>query len=306
VARRNQIPDLVNSASKKFAPDSSEVISDGSETPTVVSISDLATFAPTPPAFWAEEILPADVVTLLSAHGGAGKTTLALYAAVCFAMGLPFLGKETKPANVLFYSAEDDRDLLRWRLATVCQRLDVDPVALAQRLRVVDASESDSVLFVEASRNGVRLGEPTTAFKELKVMVCTGAQIVIIDNASDVYGADENNRGQVRAFIRLLAKLVRPVHGAVLLLAHVDKLTARVGGSQGYSGSTAWHNSVRSRLFLSEEGAGLKLEHQKSNRGKKSEDIHLLWEDGLPVLASPADAATNSSPIVMQSSCNQS
>lgn len=93
------------------------------------------------------------------------------------------------------------------------------------------------------------------------------------------------NRGQVRAFIRLRAKLVRPMHGAVLLLAHVDKLTARTGGSQGYSGSTAWHNSVRSRLFLSEESGGLLLEHQKSNRGKRAADTHLVWDDGLHSVA---------------------
>lgn len=271
-----------------------------SDEPLDVSIADLATFAPTPPQFWAEEILPADVVTLLGAHGGTGKTTLALYAAVSLAMGLPFLGKETKPAKVLFYSAEDDRDLLRWRLATVCQRLDVDPVALSKRLRVVDASESDSVLFVEASRNGVRIGEPTAAFgKLIERMAAQGTEIVILDNASDVYGADEINRVQVRTFIRLLARLVRPNHGAVLLLAHVDKLTARIGGTQGYSGSTAWHNSVRSRLFLSEDvNGGLVLEHQKSNRGKKAEKMRLIWNDGLPMLAPSLDGGNAAQPLL--------
>ena len=255
--------------------------------PQEVSIADLDSFAPTPPDFWADEILPADVVTLLGAHGGTGKTTLALYAAVCLAMGLPFLGKQTKAAKVLFYSAEDDAALLRWRLASVCLSLFVDPVELSQRLSVVDASEADSVLFVEASRNGVRVGAPTAAFKKLvERMAAQGTQIVILDNASDVYGADEINRVQVRTFIRLLAKLVRPNHGAVLLLAHVDKLTARVGGTQGYSGSTAWHNSVRSRLFLSadEKTGDLLLEHQKSNRGKRAESMRLVWRDGLPVL----------------------
>jgi len=307
-ARRGQIPDLVSSAERKFAPlpdvdfsglnsttidnDTGEILSGKSaDDPQDVSIADLASFAPTAPQFWADQILPADVVTLLGAHGGTGKTTLALYAAVCLAMGLPFLGKQTKAAKVLFYSAEDDTALLRWRLASVCQRLAVDPVALSHQLSVVDASEADSVLYVEASRNGVRVGEPTAAFQKLvNRMAAHGTQVVIIDNASDVFGADEINRVQVRSFIRLLAKLVKPVHGAVLLLAHVDKLTARTGGTQGYSGSTAWHNSVRSRLFLSEQDDGrLLLEHQKSNRGKKADPQYLVWDDGLPM---PANEVT--------------
>ncbi len=117
-------------------------------------------------------------------------------------------------------------------------------------------------------------------------MTAQGSQIVILDNASDVYAADENNRAQVRSFIRHLNRLIRPMMGAVLLLAHVDKLTARTGGTQGYSGSTAWHNSVRSRLFLSEDSTGrLKLEHQKSNRGKKAESMTLRFDDGMIVLA---------------------
>lgn len=311
VARRKQIPDLVSSACAKFLPgpdsDSSALkmnmieamtgelvpATPTSDEPQDVSIADLATFAASPPEFWAEEILPADVVTLLGAHGGVGKTMLALIAGVCLAMGLPFLGKQTKPANVLFYSAEDDSDMLRWRLAMVCQRLGVDPVALSERLVVIDASAADPVLYVEASRNGVRIGEPTAAFRKLKArMAAHGSQIVILDNASDVYGADENNRGQVRAFIRLLAKLVRDARGAVLLLAHVDKLTARQGGSEGYSGSTAWHNSVRSRLFLSAQPpGGLLLEHQKSNRGQKASPMHLVWDDGMPMLAGGATTA---------------
>lgn len=255
-------------------------------TPQEVELSDLATFAPSAPSFWADEILPADVVTLLGAHGGTGKTTLALYGAVCLAMGLPFLGKLTKRARALFYSGEDDADLLRWRLASVCKRLQVDPAMLGGWLRVIDASASDSVLFVEASHKGVRIGQPTESFAALcATMAAYDTEILILDNASDVYGADENNRAQVRAFIRLLAATVRPMHGAVLLLAHVDKMTARGGGTQGYSGSTAWHNSVRSRLFLSEEQGGLKLEHQKSNRGAKAAPMRLEWEDGLPVLA---------------------
>lgn len=271
--------------------------------PLDVSIGDLESAAAPAPAFWVAEILPADVVTLLGAHGGTGKTTLALFASVCFAMGLPFLGKETKQAKVLFYSAEDDADLLRWKLAQVCMMLFVDPGELAQRLTVIDASAADSVFYVEARHDGVTHGQPTAAFYALRERLeTTGAEIVILDNASDLYGADENNRGQVRAFIRLLAKLVRPVHGAVLLLAHVDKLTARTGGTQGYSGSTAWHNSVRSRLFLSADDTTgeLLLEHQKSNRGKRADSMRLTWHDGLPVLATestqgnPGQALVNS------------
>lgn len=91
--------------------------------------------------------------------------------------------------------------------------------------------------------------------------------------------------------MRELAGLAH-VDRAVLLLAHVDKGTARgtAGGSDGYSGSTAWHNSARSRLYLSRDKDGaLLLEHQKHNLGSLREPLRLLWpEGGIPQLDAPA------------------
>ena len=110
----------------------------------------------------------------------------------------------------------------------------------------------------------------------------------MIDNSSDAYGGDEIQRRQVRAFIRHLAAIAKSNDAAMLLLAHVDKATSRARkaeGGEGYSGSTAWNNSVRSRLFMSRDDSGtLKLEHQKGNHGKQlREPLSLFWPcDGLP------------------------
>jgi hypothetical protein len=85
-----------------------------------------------------------------------------------------------------------------------------------------------------------------------------------------------------------------------MLLAHVDKNTSRARkaeGGEGYSGSTAWHNSARSRLYMTRTDMGtLTLEHQKSNLGKLREVLALEWPDaGLPQLMGndPADNPLN-------------
>ena len=109
---------------------------------------------------------------------------------------------------------------------------------------------------------------------------------VVIDNASDAFAGDEINRAAVRAFVRSLAAIARSVGGAVLLLAHVDKGTARAvsqAGAESYSGSTAWNNSVRSRLFLLETARGeLELRHEKCNLAAKAPPLRLEWpQDGV-------------------------
>lgn len=242
----------------------------------LVEVVDVLEAPPPAPAFWIDELVPAGVVTLLGAHGGTGKSMLALTAAVCLAAGLPFLGKPTRRAKVVFYSGEDPALVLRWRLSLVCKHLDVDPRELEGWLAVIDATEGEPTLFYECTLDGRRVGLNTEVYGELDRIAKAGAEVFIIDNASDTFDADEINRARVRAFIRSLAMLTKPHAGAVLLLAHIDKTSARgFGGKEGYSGSTAWHNSVRSRLFLSESGDGLMLEQQKANLGRKASPMQL-------------------------------
>lgn len=241
----------------------------------LVEVADVFASPPPAPDYWIEQLMPAGVVTLLGAHGGTGKSMLALIAAVCMAQGLPFMGKATKPARVAFYSGEDPAPLLRWRLANICRHLDVDPADLSGNLIVLDATEGDPALYT-------RDGDVTRAYTELlRLAENRAADVFIIDNASDTFDGDEIRRAEVRKFVRALARLTRPQGGGVLLLVHIDRASARgnLGNDGGYSGSTAWHNSARSRLFLVTDAQtkNLELKHEKCNVGPRAEPIRLTW-----------------------------
>ncbi|MBU2799683.1 AAA family ATPase, partial [Acidithiobacillus sp. VAN18-4] len=204
-----------------------------------------------PPAFVWSDRVPLGHVCLLSGHGGSGKSTLALQLAVAVAMGLPLMGIPTAKGRVLFFSGEDAGPLLRHRLAAVCQSLDVNPHKLAEQMRVLDGTE-DPALYQEISEFGTRRLVPTPIFDRLAELVNEWQPaLVVIDNASDTFEGSENDRAQVRAFVRGLARLARETatSPAILLLTHTPK--ASVGGrGESYSGSTAWHNSARARLSL--------------------------------------------------------
>lgn len=158
---------------------------------------------------------------------------------------------------------------------------------MRDRLQIVDGTASPE-LFAADNRGG---GEITQSYLELsKLVLADGIGLVVVDNASDAFGGDEIQRRQVRAFMRALATVARSTDCAVMLLAHVDKATSKARkaeGGEGYSGSTAWHNSARSRLFMTRAEDGLlTLEHQKCNLGKKRDPLTLNWPDGgLPMLA---------------------
>lgn len=253
-----------------------------------VSVGDVLTAPSEPPSFAWHGLLPHGVVSLLSAHGGTGKSFVGLMLAVASATGRPLFGVPTTAAPAVFVSLEDSGSIVRHRLAKICNALNIDPATIKERLHIVDGSESPE-LFTADHRGA---GEITSTYDELAQLVEeTRAGLVIVDNASDAFGGDEINRRQVRAFMRALAKIAKDSHCAVLLLAHVDKSTSRNKFGQGdeaYSGSTAWHNSARSRLFMSRDGdsGNLTIQHQKSNLGEIQEPIVIAWpQGGIPALA---------------------
>jgi hypothetical protein len=254
-----------------------------------VSIDDLESNPPEPQVWWWDNYLPAGHVTLLGGHGGAGKSTLGFMLAASIAAGLPFLGIPTRRGRVLYFSAEDPGSLVRRRVAKVCREFEIAPAALAPTLRVLDVTDGAPALFTEQRQQGVRAGVLTATYEALAQYVRANAiDVVVVDNASDTYDGDEINRASVRQFVRSLALLVRPRNGAVLLLAHVDKATSRAGSTantESYSGSTAWHNTARSRLFFraSSEPGMYELQLQKHNLGKPQPPLFLTWpEDRLP------------------------
>lgn len=248
-----------------------------------VSVADVFTHPAPPPQYIWDGYAPRGVVTLLGAHGGTGKSTIALMLAVSAALGRPLFDVDTEPCATLFVSLEDGAGIVRHRLAGICGAWGINPQTLTG-LHIVDGTEHPELYSAE-SRGA---GEPTPAYAELAQLVQSrGAGLVVVDNASDAFGGDEIQRRQVRAFMRALVEVAKANHAAVLLLAHVDKNTSKARkaeGGEGYSGSTAWHNSARSRLFLSRaEDGTLTLEHQKSNLGKMREPLMLEWlEGGLP------------------------
>lgn len=138
---------------------------------------------------------------------------------------------------------------------------------------------------------------PTELWERLRYRIASlRPSMVIIDTLADVFGGDENNRAQTRAFVGMLRGLAIEFELAVLLLAHPS--VAGMQSGSGTSGSTAWSNSVRSRLYLeiprangvATDQLARVLTTKKANYGPAGREIRLRWQDGTyePVIEQPA------------------
>lgn len=200
--------------------------------------------------------------SLLVGPGGIGKTLLAQQLGSCLALGRAFIDEVTAPARTLFWACEDDRDELWRRQVAIARWLEAGVEAFAENLIVQPRHGLDNALIV-AEFGKVYF---TPLIEELRAQAADyDAQVVILDNVAQLFGASENDRHAVTMFMNGLAGALPG--RAVLLLAH----PARAAGSE-FSGSSAWENVARTRLYL-----GTRLPDQQPDaEDLPAEDVRYL------------------------------
>src|SRR5712664_3769784 len=195
--------------------------------------------------WFVEGWIPDRTVTNLSGDGGSGKTEIILQLIAASSLQTQWFGKDVAIGPSLYYGAEDEADELHRRLETIVARSGRQLSDL-KGIRLVPMAGLDAVL-AEPDRKGNLVA--TTIFPKLVLQaVELRPKLIVIDPSADVFGGDEINRAQVRKFVSMLRALAMEIDCAVLLLSH-PSLTGMSSGT-GTSGSTAWNNSVRSRLYL--------------------------------------------------------
>lgn len=261
-----------------------------------VSVADVLTNPEPPHPFLWGPYIPAEALTLLSAHGGTGKSGFGLQLAAHVALGREFLGLPVIRTNTLFFSAEDGKKQLRLRLADICRNHQIDPEQLDESMHVLDATDAALLWQGDGPK---RPGEPTGHYAALQRFIADHQiGLLIVDNASDSFGGDRFDKSDVTRFVRALVKLVRWQSGAVMLLSHVNRGTASnkpKDGGESYSDSVAWHNAARSRLFMEGEEGGTErtLRHEKSNYGPKGQPLALEPMPGCGVRLLGADGVAD-------------
>lgn len=225
----------------------------------------------------------------LYGDGGTGKSLLAQQLMTACVIEKNWLGLETTPCPAIGLFCEDDQDELLRRQHCINRAVGVDFGDLGH-LHIIPRVGDDNVLMT-FNRNGK--GELTPLWQVLVTEAKRrGARLAVIDTAADTFGGDELRRAEVRQFIAsCLGRLAREIDGAVLLLAHPSLSGLKSG--EGTGASTAWSNTVRSRLYLSrpeaEEGAQIDedlriLTRKKANYAAIGDEIRLRWQNGVFVI----------------------
>jgi len=128
---------------------------------------------------------------------------------------------------------------------------------------------------------------PTAIYSWLDKRVAEiSPELIVFDALYDIYGGDENVKGQVRQFVSLIRKLTAKHKCSVVVTGHPSLFGMSSG--TGTSGSVAWNNAFRSRLYITKDAksrpggvAVHKVAVKKSNYGAGDVEIETCWQDGV-------------------------
>lgn len=189
-------------------------------------------------------------VTLLVGSGGIGKTLLAQQMASCLALGRPFIDAIERPHRCLMWACEDDHDELWRRQIALSRWCQAGLEEFHEWLTIRPRHGMDNTLV--SNEFGKLMFSPLIArLKEEADDL--DSEVVILDNVAQLYGGNENDRHSVTAFLNALSGALP--RRAILLLAHPSR-----GAGSEFSGSSAWENTARTRLYLGATLPGDKVE----------------------------------------------
>jgi RecA-family ATPase len=235
--------------------------------------------------------MPKRNVTMITATGGDGKSLLCQQLASCTVLGRDWLGVRVRRGPVLYLNAEDDDDELHRRQQDIARHMDV-PMDRFAELYLWPLAGGDAVIASAEDRGNVV--RPTALWRKLEREVAKlKPALVILDPLANLFAGNEIIRCQAQQFVGLLRGMAIRSDTTVLFAAH-PSLTG-MAQRTGSSGSTAWANSVRSRLYLERPEKGDEdarvLTNNKTNYGKFGSELRFRWANGVFVLDSSAAAA---------------
>lgn len=231
--------------------------------------------------WYIEDLIPLRQVTILNGDGGVGKSLLALQIAAAGAMAVDTLNVAPFSGRTLYVGAEDEAEEFHRRLADIAAShgKELDDLYM---FRLLPLADQDALLSVPDRFGNM---QATPLFGKIVEFACEfRPRLIVLDTAADLFGGDEIKRGQVRQFIGMLRQVAISLDCAVVLLAHPSVAGMQTG--TGSSGSTAWNNSVRSRLYLTrpdgkDADPDLRiLKTMKANYGTTGRELRLRWKDG--------------------------
>lgn len=187
--------------------------------------------------------------SLMTGEGGTGKSLVAIQMGMSVAGGIDWMGHEVlKRMKVLIVLCEDSDDEFHLRKHDIMQRPEYAMAEdlIEENLSIWSRVGKDNVLGIQGQNSVVTMGAYFADLDRALVEMGEGPKFLILDTVADIFAGNENDRTAVNQFVKhILVSICKKHNATLLVLGHPPKAEG-----QTYSGSTAWNNAFRNRLFM--------------------------------------------------------
>ncbi len=255
---------------------------------------------PPPLTYTVDPLLPTEVVAMLVAEGGTGKTTFGLRLAVAVAGGREFFGLLTKQGRVVYIGCEEHQRAFRRRIHWITKRerermmrekcapetIEEFESSLDQNL-IIRSAVGYEIFLIQGAKGGSSQGP---IVQELIDDLPRPLELLILDPISRLSNAEENSNQVGTALVNAAERIAREVKCTLLLCHHTGKAAAkdRDTGLYAARGASAFVDAARSSIRLLQADANdvkdftnvpnaviakgdlVQVIHNKSNEGPKA------------------------------------
>lgn len=257
-----------------------------------------------PPAleFFIDPLAPTGAVTIINAHGGTGKSLLALKMLIHAALEKDILDATTSGDKVAYMSLEDPELVFRQRFYKITQSMPDDVLPRLEEL-------SKKLMFINryglqtpmANFEPGRVVETEIADALVNLLQAHTIKGLVVDTFVRTHSLNENDNAQMGALLVIFEKIAVEAQCAVILIHHQPKDNSnRPYASRGASAITDNARSVISLETVSKndadkfadediriavrEGRLVRATHTKHNySAEHPEQYFEITENGVPV-----------------------
>lgn len=169
-------------------------------------------------------------ITITTADGGTGKTTLKLYEAVCLALGDRFLGFNCKQkGKTLFITGEDTDKKLAAMLGAIVRQMGLFENAEGNNEKIQTILDSiiikkDSDLcLIQKDKQGFLHFNSDSLRKVLEAIRDINPKMVVFDPISSFWGSEAALNDMNKAVIKFMSELVDNSQASIEMINHLGK-----------------------------------------------------------------------------------
>lgn len=167
-------------------------------------------------------------IHLVTADGGTGKTTLALYEAVCMALGQRFLGFEIdEPGKTLFLTGEDDAQKLISQTGDICREMMLTDDQWMIVSKSIKIKCDNDLCFISKDRSGF-LQPNMLAFEKIKEAIDDfKPDKIVIDPIASFWGSEALLNDMAKAVTKFMGLIRNYGDCCVEALNHMGKSSSQ-------------------------------------------------------------------------------